>query len=96
MYCRLTAAIVRAGHHTAYLTEQNSFPLRPARTLPNGQAEPSVDELRRQMRRVFRDRSEAQRRGARARNDLAACCTAERAGDLIEGHLRRIEGALLA
>ena len=57
---------------TAYLTESNSYPIPIDTLLPNGHGEPSLSVLRKQMRRVFTQREEAQERGRRARTDLSA------------------------
>jgi len=80
---------------TAYLTHTNSFALNVARTLANGQAEPSIDDIRSQMRRVFIGRAEATKRGRRARRHMAACCGVGRATDTVLSHLRRIERDLM-
>ncbi len=80
---------------TAYLTESNLYPIPIDTLLPNGHGEPSLSVLRKQMRRVFTQREEAQERGRRARADLSACCSAERAADIAVSHLVRIESELL-
>ena len=56
---------------TAFLTDDNAYPLRVARRLPGGQAEPSVADVAQAMKRV-RENPEAQRKGERARADMAA------------------------
>ena len=57
---------------TAFLTDDNSYPLRVARRLPGGQAEPSVADVAQAMRRVRENTKEARRKGERARADMAA------------------------
>ena len=57
---------------TAFLTDDNSYPLRVARRLPGGQAEPSVADVAQAMRRVRDKPAEARRKGERARADMAA------------------------
>ena len=58
------------------------------------QAEPSVDELRAMMRRVFTHRDEARRRGAIAARDIAAKFDARHAARAIVRHLQRINASL--
>ena len=50
---------------TAFLTDDNSYPLRVARRLPGGQAEPSVADVAQAMKRVRETPAEARRKGAR-------------------------------
>ena len=57
---------------TAFLTDDNSYPLRVARRLPGGQAEPSVADVAQAMKRVRDKPEEAWRKGERARADMAA------------------------
>ena len=57
---------------TAFLTDDNSYPLRTAQRLPGGQAEPSVADVAQAMKRVRENTEEARRKGERARADMAA------------------------
>ena len=53
---------------TAFLTDDNSYPLRVARRLPGGMAEPSVADVAQAMKRVRENPAEARRKGERARD----------------------------
>jgi len=77
----------------AYLTEENSFPIRIAGTDGNRQAEPDGDHLRQQMRRVATDSALAEAVGARARADVVERFSARRVGDVV---VERLAAAVAA
>ena len=78
---------------TAYLTDDNAFPIRVTKVHANRQAEPDNKHLREQMRRVATDRAIAEAVGARARADMIERFSANKVGDVV---LQRLTEVVLA
>ena len=81
---------------TAFLRPDNAFALPPTTRLPGGQAEPSLKQLRRAMRRVLEEPSEAARRGARARDDMVRWFAPRRVAGLALARLREVRAEACA
>ena len=66
--------VIATGDHsgpTAYMTEENSYPLKSVGVeKQTGFSVPSVEHLRELMRHVFSHRDEAAEKGRRARSDV--------------------------
>lgn len=88
---------------TAFMTEDNSFPLPidGLVTVASGAfrkfhkwAEPSRNDLRRLMRHVVNNPSDALKKGARARADMVSRFTPQHVADLVVSRLEHIYTAL--
>jgi hypothetical protein len=87
--------------NTAFMTDENSFPIQVERlsierneTAPDGTvlahrwAETSVPDLRRKMRHVFTHRDDARAKGVRARQDMVDKFSPRAVADLVMERLR--------